>query len=55
MTGVGEPTRVVARLPATVTSPIASGRPHRFAVANEKLRFFDESGAACEPVRIGTS
>ena len=40
-TGVGEPTRVVARLPATVTTPIAAGERHKFAVTEDRLRFFD--------------
>ena len=39
--GIGEPTRVVARLPATVTVPIAAGERHEFAVARGQLRFFD--------------
>jgi multiple sugar transport system ATP-binding protein len=41
--GIGEPTRVVARLPATVTTPIAAGERHEFAVAHSQLRYFDAS------------
>jgi ABC-type sugar transport system ATPase subunit len=45
VTGIGEPTRVIARLPATVTTPIAAGERHEFAVGVSRLRFFDaESG-----------
>src|SRR6266545_3120342 len=52
--GLGEPTRVVARLPATVGTPIATGEEHRFAVAQDRLRFFDaDSGVRTEPVRVG--
>jgi multiple sugar transport system ATP-binding protein len=52
-TGVGEPTRVVARLPATVTTPIAAGESHAFAVARERLRFFDAAtGLRREPVKV---
>jgi multiple sugar transport system ATP-binding protein len=40
-TGLGEPTRVVARLPATVSTPIEPGSSHEFAVARGRLRFFD--------------
>ena len=52
--GIGEETRVIARLPATVTTPIEAGDVHEFAVHERDLRFFDaESGerAAPEPVR----
>ena len=41
LTGIGEPTRVIARLPATVTEPIAAGMDYDFAVSRERLRFFD--------------
>jgi multiple sugar transport system ATP-binding protein len=41
VTGLGEPTRVVARLPATVTGAVAAGETHEFAVARQRLRFFD--------------
>jgi len=51
--GLGRPTRVVARLPATVTTPIATGERHKFAVAEERLRFFDaESGIRTAPVKV---
>jgi ABC-type sugar transport system ATPase subunit len=54
VSGIGETTRVIARLPATVTTPIASGETHQFAVQGSRLRFFDQaSGERSEPVRMG--
>ncbi|MGH3658777.1 MAG: ABC transporter ATP-binding protein, partial [Micromonosporaceae bacterium] len=54
-TGLGEPTRVVARLPATVTTPIDAGEQHSFAIAQDRLRFFDtDSGLRTDPVRVGS-
>jgi ABC-type sugar transport system ATPase subunit len=51
---IGEQTRVVARLPATVDTPIATGETHEFAVPGRRLRFFDaESGQRSGPVRLG--
>jgi multiple sugar transport system ATP-binding protein len=53
--GIGEPTRVVARLPATVTTPIDVGETRQFAVAERDVRFFDaQSGkrASPGPVRV---
>ncbi|WP_117210699.1 ABC transporter ATP-binding protein [Allorhizocola rhizosphaerae] len=41
VTGVGERTRVIARLPATVGDPIESGREYDFAVSRDRLRHFD--------------
>jgi ABC-type sugar transport system ATPase subunit len=53
VTGIGEQARVVARLPATVHTPIAVGEEHDFAVAQERLRFFDaKTGRSSEPVRV---
>jgi multiple sugar transport system ATP-binding protein len=50
---IGEETRVVARLPSTVDTPIVAGETHEFAVHGSKLRFFDaDSGLASEPVRL---
>jgi multiple sugar transport system ATP-binding protein len=49
----GAKTRVVARLPATVHTPIAAGDEHEFAVPRERLSFFDAaSGLRTEPVRV---
>jgi multiple sugar transport system ATP-binding protein len=51
--GVGEETRVVARLPATVTAPIAAGEGYDFAVERARLRFFDRhTGLRTEPVPL---
>jgi multiple sugar transport system ATP-binding protein len=48
--GLGEETRVIARLPATVTVPIEDGETHEFAVHERDLRFFDsETGKQTEP------
>ncbi len=53
VSGVGTPTRVVARLPATVNAPISAGDEHEFAVAEERLRFFDaKTGRRTEPIRL---
>jgi multiple sugar transport system ATP-binding protein len=53
--GIGEPTRVVARLPSTVDTAIAAGETHDFAVNARRLRYFDatEEGLRTEPVRLG--
>ncbi|MPZ67153.1 MAG: ATP-binding cassette domain-containing protein [Pseudonocardiaceae bacterium] len=51
---LGEQTRVVARLPATVTTPLAGGQTHEFAVATRRLCFFDaSSGLRTDPVAVG--
>src|ERR671934_828217 len=48
--GIGEQTRVISRLPATVTTPIDVGETRRFAVHENDLRFFDTtSGARTSP------
>jgi multiple sugar transport system ATP-binding protein len=53
-TRIGEETRVIARLPATVATPIAAGETHEFAVHPDRLRFFDaESGHRADPVPVG--
>jgi multiple sugar transport system ATP-binding protein len=50
-----EPTRVIARLPSTVDTPIEPGERHEFAVADGKLRSFDaESGLARKPAAVGS-
>jgi ABC-type sugar transport system ATPase subunit len=50
---LGEETRVITRLPATVTLPVEPGEEHRFAVAADRLRFFDaDTGERSEPVRL---
>ncbi|GLY74440.1 ABC transporter ATP-binding protein [Actinoallomurus iriomotensis] len=54
VTKIGTETRVIARLPATVITPLAPGETHEFAVPGDRLRFFDaEYGIRTAPVRIG--
>jgi multiple sugar transport system ATP-binding protein len=54
VTRIGEETRVIARLPSTVDTPIAAGETHEFAVPRERLRFFDaETGLRTEPAPVG--
>jgi ABC-type sugar transport system ATPase subunit len=51
--GIGEDTRVVARLPATLEVHVATGREHEFTVARDRLRFFNvHTGARAEAVRL---
>jgi ABC-type sugar transport system ATPase subunit len=55
LNGIGEEARVIARLPATVTTPLEAGDAHEFAVHERDLRFFDaESGEQThpQPVRV---
>ncbi|MGH4015312.1 MAG: ABC transporter ATP-binding protein [Pseudonocardiaceae bacterium] len=55
VTRLGEQTRVVARLPATVATSLTAGDTHEFAVATERLRFFDAaSGLRTDPVPVGS-
>jgi ABC-type sugar transport system ATPase subunit len=50
---IGEETRVIARLPSTVSTPIAADETHEFAVPGSRLRFFDlDTGRRTEPVRL---
>jgi multiple sugar transport system ATP-binding protein len=50
VTGIGEETRVIARLPATVTTPIEADEVREFAVHERDLRFFDaETGERTDP------
>ena len=52
--GIGEPTRVVARLPATVDAPVVAGEEQAFAVAGRRLRFFTtDTGRRTPRVRLG--
>lgn len=41
VTGIGAPTRVIARLPATVTDAVDAGVEYDFAVNRARLRLFD--------------
>jgi ABC-type sugar transport system ATPase subunit len=48
--GIGAEARVIARLPATVTTPLEAGETREFAVHERDLRFFDaETGERTEP------
>ncbi|TDC67442.1 ABC transporter ATP-binding protein, partial [Actinomadura sp. GC306] len=54
VTGIGEETRVIARLPATVATPLAAGETHEFAVPADRFRFFDAAAGvrtAAVPLR----
>ncbi|KAB2342104.1 ABC transporter ATP-binding protein [Actinomadura rudentiformis] len=54
VTRLGEETRVIARLPATVTTPLSAGETHEFAVVAGRLRFFDAAAGGRTPaVPIG--
>jgi multiple sugar transport system ATP-binding protein len=54
VTGIGEETRVIARLAATIGVPINAGETYEFAVRVDRLRFFDEdSGMRTDPIRLG--
>ncbi|WP_425554483.1 ABC transporter ATP-binding protein [Kribbella sancticallisti] len=53
--GLGAESRVIARLPATVTAPVEPGEEHPFAVHADRLRFFDAgSGERTAPVSVRT-
>jgi ABC-type sugar transport system ATPase subunit len=55
VTRIGQETRVIARLPATVITPLTVGATHEFAVPADRLRFFDaEHGTRTAAVRIGS-
>ncbi|PVG81079.1 ABC transporter ATP-binding protein [Nocardioides gansuensis] len=55
ISGFGEDTRVISRLPATLTEPIAEG-VHDFAVDVRRLRFFDEgTGRRADPMPVTTT
>ena len=52
--GIADETRVIARLPATVATPLDAGETREFAIHERDLRFFDtETGkqTAARPVR----
>ncbi|MGH2847992.1 MAG: ABC transporter ATP-binding protein [Thermoleophilaceae bacterium] len=51
--GIGEETRVIARLPATVTVPLEDGDEREFAIHERHLRFFDaETGEQTAPTPV---
>ena len=54
VTNLGEDTKVIARLPSTVTTPLAAGKVAQFGVAVDRLRYFDkDSGLRMAPTRLG--
>ena len=54
-TGLGEPTRVIARLPATVPVPLEAGTTYDFAVDIRRVRAFEaESGLSTDVPRLDT-
>lgn len=56
VTGLGEETRVIARLPSTVRDPLRAAETAEFAVDIDRVRFFDrDSGLRVPPVRLATS
>lgn len=55
-TGLGEDTRVVARLPSTVRDPLEPGQTVEFGISTERVRFFDQgTGLRSDPVPLGAS
>jgi multiple sugar transport system ATP-binding protein len=54
LTGLGEPTAVIVRLPATVLTPIEAGESYDMVLRHDDLRYFDlTTGQAREAVRVG--
>ena len=54
LAGLGDPTPVIVRLPATVVTPVETGATYDMVVRHEDLRFFDAgTGAATEAVPLG--
>jgi multiple sugar transport system ATP-binding protein len=53
VTGLGEDTRVIARLPSTVRDPLQAGETVDFAISVDRVRFFDQdTGARAAPIRL---
>jgi hypothetical protein len=54
VSGLGEDTRVIARLPATVTAPLHPDETYDFACSVDKIRYFDsDTGRRTDPIRLG--
>ena len=54
--GLGEDTRVIARLPSTVRDPLQAGETADFAIGMDRVRFFDGgTGLRTDPVRLETA
>ncbi len=41
--GLSEDTKIISRLPSTVTAPIRAGQTYEFAIQDSDLRFFDKT------------
>jgi ABC-type sugar transport system ATPase subunit len=52
-TGLGEPTPVIVRLPATVLTPIETGTSHDFVVRKDDLCWFDPDTEKADESRAG--
>ena len=46
--GLGEPTPVIVRLPATVLTPVDTGTTHDFVIRESDLRWFDQATAKAD-------
>jgi multiple sugar transport system ATP-binding protein len=56
VSGLGEDTRVIARLPSTVRDPLQAGETVDFAINVDRVRFFDQAaGQRASPVRLVTT
>jgi multiple sugar transport system ATP-binding protein len=54
VTEVGEESRVIARLPATMPVELSPGETYEFGVATDRIRFFDAAeGTRVDPVPLG--
>jgi multiple sugar transport system ATP-binding protein len=54
LTGLGEATTVIVRLPATVLTPVATGETYDMVVRHDDLRFFDAATEEARgPIRLG--
>ena len=52
--GFGDDTRVIARLPATLTDPLSGGQTYEFGTSTDRVRFFDaDGGGRTGPVPLG--
>ncbi|HET9444566.1 MAG TPA: hypothetical protein VFO65_14670, partial [Acidimicrobiales bacterium] len=49
LAGLGEPTPVIVRLPATVLTPIETGRSYPMVVRRRDLRLFDRASGQARP------
>jgi multiple sugar transport system ATP-binding protein len=52
-TGLGEPTPVIVRLPATVLTPVETGSTHSFVVRKDDLCWFDPDTEQADESRAG--